>query len=547
MTIQPHTIPLKLKPNRGEIVGAAPAFLDIPPFPGASVRQFSSIFEPRQDQPPSEMETLIGALRSARVGGTYWGEQPQLPDAFILSDRPDLTNHPLFDEDDVATVSWPPTVCDPWHMLAGSRGLVVERVDHRCAVAAALEVPVLIADGTGSQLRSGDREARIVLEFLLNSLLAANPFNSQPMDALETITLCGFWRSIIDSNRGIAGGLGFAFWKQRNVAPLLWDGTSDFRFLPSETDLHSRGAVAIWRSKVSRQSMAALETNKRQLIEVEDGFLRSSGLGADCVPPLSIVVDRLGAYFDPSRPSELEEILENGQFDADMIMRANALRSIIVEAGLGKYGLSDRILERPGGSLHHILVTGQVEDDRSVLEGGGGLVSNLDLLRRVREAEPDAFIIYKPHPDVVAGHRAGHIDEKSVLELANAIASDEAIAPLLAMVDAVHVNTSLTGFEALLREKPVTTYGVPFYAGWGLTEDRGRVPERRSMKRTLDELVAATLLVYPRYLDPQTGLPCPAEIVVKRLAGGNAPQTGLLVRLRRWQGAVARQFRKLVQ
>ena len=80
------------------------------------------------------------------------------------------------------------------------------------------------------------------------------------------------------------------------------------------------------------------------------------------------------------------------------------------------------------------------------------------------------------------------------------------------MVDEVHVNTSLAGFEALLRGKAVTTYGVPFYAGWGLTRDLGPVPARRTAKRSIDELVAAALLIYPRYLDPVTGLPCPAEV-----------------------------------
>ena len=150
--------------------------------------------------------------------------------------------------------------------------------------------------------------------------------------------------------------------------------------------------------------------------------------------------------------------------------------------------------------------------------GGCGLVSNLELLKRVREQAPDAYILYKPHPDVLAGHRRGAIGERACLEYADEIVGDAPIASLIAMVDEVHVNTSLAGFEALLRGKRVTTYGVPFYAGWGLTRDLGPVPSRRTARRTIDELVAATLLIYPRYLDPVTGLPCPAEIVVARLS-----------------------------
>jgi capsular polysaccharide export protein len=81
----------------------------------------------------------------------------------------------------------------------------------------------------------------------------------------------------------------------------------------------------------------------------------------------------------------------------------------------------------------------------------------------------------------------------------------------------VHTISSLAGFEALLRGKAVTTYGAPFYAGWGLTTDRLRIP-RRCRTASLDELVAAALIVYPLYLDPVTGKPCRVETVIARLA-----------------------------
>src|SRR5205823_881936 len=148
-----------------------------------------------------------------------------------------------------------------------------------------------------------------------------------------------------------------------------------------------------------------------------------------------------------------------------------------------------------------------------VQSGGCGLVSNLELLERVRQQAPDAYIIYKPHPDVLAGHRRGAVPDRLCLQHADQLVSDVPIASLLEMVDEVHVNTSLAGFEALLRGKLVTAYGVPFYAGWGLTRDLGPIPSRRTAVRTIDELVAATLLLYPRYVDPVTGLPCPAETI----------------------------------
>jgi capsular polysaccharide export protein len=282
-------------------------------------------------------------------------------------------------------------------------------------------------------------------------------------------------------------------------------------------------------------------------LEVEDGFLRSQGLGADCIPPLSITVDRLGAYFDPTGPSELENLLQNGKFDARSLERARYLTAAIVGAGLSKYSLGDEALARRAGSRRHILVPGQVEDDRSVQLGGCGLTSNLDLLIKVRKDAPDAYILYKPHPDVLAGHRKGAISDDQCLRYADEIVGDESISALIGMVDELHVNTSLAGFEGLMRGKPVTTYGVPFYSGWGLTRDLGPVPARRTAVRTLDELVAAALLSYPRYLDPVTGLPCPPEVVVSRLIDGEVPETSLLVAARRLQGKVLRSVRSLVQ
>jgi capsular polysaccharide export protein len=218
-----------------------------------------------------------------------------------------------------------------------------------------------------------------------------------------------------------------------------------------------------------------------------------------------------------------------------------------VAAGLGKYEQGKVSLERPAGDRRHVLVPGQVEDDRAVQSGGCGLVSNLELLKRARARAPDAYILYKPHPDVLAGHRRGAVPDRDCLQYADEIVGELSIGSLIDMVDEVHVNTSLAGFEALLRGKRVTTSGVPFYAGWGLTRDLGPVPSRRTATRTIDELVAATLLLYPRYLDPVTGLPCPAEVVVARLCNDEERHPGMLVGMRRLQGKLMRRLRSLVQ
>ena len=531
-------------------------FLRIPPFPGAKLKYFS-----KMTSVDARSDDVAGAMRGARVGGTYWAARPALPAKYVLvasasavrmarkiaGDRPVV----LWDRHADGS-SWPVDLvvrgeCDPWHMLQNASAFVSQVRDELRIIAGLLEVPCFDTDGACGTLVPADVEPAQLLAEQLADTAFENPFTGEPMGPLEAIALCGFWRDLIDSNRDISGGIGFAFWKQGHVAPLLWNGSGDFNFIRSASGVDRGDAIAVWRSKASSEAIAELESAEVRLVEVEDGFLRSRGLGADCIPPLSLTVDRLAAYFDPARPSEIERLLQDGNFDGQLLERARELRRLIVEAGLGKYGQGRSHVERPAGARRHVLVPGQVEDDRAVIEGGCGLASNLELLKRARQQAPDAYILYKPHPDVVAGHRRGSIPQSDCLQFADEIVGDVPISSLIDMVDEIHTNTSLAGFEALLRTKSVTTYGVPFYAGWGLTRDLGPVPARRTRTRTVDELAAAVLLLYPRYLDPITGLPCPAEVIVSRLSEPNGDDPGPIVILRRLQGRFVRRLRSFLQ
>ncbi|KGJ06104.1 capsular polysaccharide export protein [Paracoccus halophilus] len=247
---------------------------------------------------------------------------------------------------------------------------------------------------------------------------------------------------------------------------------------------------------------------------VEDGFIRSRGLGAALVPPLSLVADDLGIYYDPSRESRLERLI-SAPLPPGGRARALDLAAALARAGVTKYNLSGKPPELPEG--HRILVPGQVEDDASIRLGAGAERRNIDLLRRVRAENPGAVLIYKPHPDVEAGLRPGLIAPADLSELADLTARNSSAAALMAQVDEVWTITSTLGFEALMRGIPVTTLGAPFYAGWGLTRDLGPVPRRRAGGTDLAGLIHAALIAYPRYFDPQSRLPCPPETALARL------------------------------
>jgi capsular polysaccharide export protein len=261
---------------------------------------------------------------------------------------------------------------------------------------------------------------------------------------------------------------------------------------------------------------------------VEDGFLRSVGLGSDLIKPLSLVFDQQGIYFDATRPSDLETILQTGRFSEEELVRARRIRTLIVAKRLTKYNVEPESVSTKelwdSGGRPVILVPGQVEDDASIQfgcsHGDLGIDTNLRLLVAVRKRHPDAFIVYKPHPDVMSGNRVGQVDLAQAHQWADHIETMASVIDCLEECDSVHTMTSLTGFDALLREIPVVTYGFPFYAGWGLTEDDGMersAAERRTRRLSLDELVAGVLLRYALYWDWELGGFTSCEVTIDKL------------------------------
>ncbi|NBM76487.1 capsule biosynthesis protein, partial [Proteus sp. G4444] len=119
---------------------------------------------------------------------------------------------------------------------------------------------------------------------------------------------------------------------------------------------------------------------------------------------------------------------------------------------------------------------------------------------------PDHEVIFKTHPDTIANNSTSEFidkfkDKVTVLtEYTNPIS-------LLTQIDRVYVATSQMGFEALMCGKPVHVYGLPFYAGWGLTIDK-QSTNRRKRNLTLEELFFIAYIKYSYYINPKTKKVC---------------------------------------
>ena len=555
---------------------ASPALLRSPPFPEAAGRV--STFTDTPTALGGFAQTALFALvREARVGGAFWADGAHLSAPAGIVVRP----HDIGDVAvQLATMTAPERRSalwiapdrrmaralarlvsveggqwrgdvDPWSALDGGRTLVAHGDDEWVAIArmSGIDVRVLSPGRFGAPLD----DAATLDALTARALTAADwrdPFTGATATIAATIELLAMWRAMLDANRTIAAVCGMAWWKRAEIRRFLWHPQRRLRQFRSPgralaAARRSQGALAIWPSRVSAELITQSRANDVPLVHVEDGFVRSVGLGVHLVPPSSVVVDAAGIHFDPAAPSDLEQILMRTEFSQRLLERARTLRSTIVAAGISKYGAGAAVAvpQRQSGR-RLVLVAAQVEDDMSVLAGGGGLTSNLEVLRRARALESEAEIWFRPHPDVDSGHRKGAVPDAEVLAIADRIVRGPSMAALLDAVDAVHVLTSLTGFEALLRGCAVTCHGTPFYAGWGLTRDLGHVPQRRGRALTLEALVAGVLILYPRYLDPITGLPCPPEVLVGRMASANAPnRLNWIAPVRHLQGRLTAMLR----
>ena len=315
--------------------------------------------------------------------------------------------------------------------------------------------------------------------------------------------------------------IGFSLWKKRHLRHFL--SGPQLRFVRSTRQLPAEATAVVWGSRPAKLSASM------KIIRVEDGFLRSAGLGADLAQPLSWSFDDIGIHYDPSRPSRLETLLATTVFDEDLMARASALRRRITAAGITKYNLRGAPWLPPQTKARIILVPGQVADDASILFGAADIKTNLHLSQAVRAANPDAWIVYKPHPDIAARLRRKGVDDTEIARHCDEVLHDASMADVLTSVDEVHTLTSLTGFEALLRGKQVTCYGSPFYAGWGLTRDIHPLPRRKRSLR-LNELVAAALILYPTYVSSRTNRYTTPERTIDEiisLSDRSSPRYGL--------------------
>lgn len=299
-------------------------------------------------------------------------------------------------------------------------------------------------------------------------------------------------------------------------------------FFPDSKIVRWPGALtcetwAGWGLKAaSRATAVAARLAGKSFLRLEDGLLRSVGLGKGGAPLVSIVVDDTGIFYSARAPSRLERLVA-ASTSPQWRARGAEIRRMVVENRLSKYNtLPDRPVAESGIGRSRVLLVDQVRGDLSIAGSLSDAATFARMVAAARRERPRAELMIRTHPDVSAGYRRGYLtDPVSGARLVPDAVDTHAV---LDIVDEVWTVSSQIGFEALLRGIPVTTFGVPFYAGYGLTNDRaeGRfaaevLDRRRRAGSDLDGLTVAALVRYARYANPATAEPMSAEQAIALL------------------------------
>lgn len=269
------------------------------------------------------------------------------------------------------------------------------------------------------------------------------------------------------------------------------------------------GCVAGWGLKgTTKRARALANKNDVAFLALEDGFIRSIHPGPDSLP-VSLVVDRTGVHYDATATSDLEALIAASAANTQeaRLKRATKGLNLVRRASISKYNHAPLVSERKLGldsrDRHgRVLVVDQTRGDSSIAYGLASQDTFNEMLRAAKAENPSAEILVKLHPEVVSGRKQGHFTGLSDRRL-KLIDHDANPWSLIEIVDKVYVVTSQLGFEAVMARKHVVCFGAPFYAGWGLTDDRQLV-DRRKARPTLEQLFAAVYFDYSRYVSPDS-------------------------------------------
>lgn len=280
-------------------------------------------------------------------------------------------------------------------------------------------------------------------------------------------------------------------------------------------------AIAGWGHKPTAQRARDMAAKHHlPYVAFEDGFLRSVKPGNQ-EKPISLVLDRTGIYYDARQPSDLECFVRRRFGKPMRTQEIHDAIDLIRSKRLSKYNSFDfsdiaELRLQSSDRRDRVLVVDQTLGDASIPGAFAKDETFGQMLQTAVAENPEAEILIKVHPETMIGRKAGHFTWDVLQSLA---AEDESCAralrenrlrltpeainpwPLLEACAKVYCVSSQLGFEAVLADCEVHTFGVPFYGGWGLTVERNPMKLSRRHPASLEAVFAALYFDYSYYLE----------------------------------------------
>jgi len=314
-------------------------------------------------------------------------------------------------------------------------------------------------------------------------------------------------------------------------------GNKPLKFSPNGSSLDDIDILLLWgqSSQEGHINMIYNALLKQKIVVfVEDGFFYNvishvkslqEKYPSHLSQGMSFTIDDITAHFDGSLPSRLEQVINSDiVLQKDNIVRSEKLIKTIVEKKITKYNYQSIESKIYGDKESKVLIVDQAYGDYSVYKSGASEEVFYQMINDAIEENLESDILVKIHPDMIinpnrAGAKNGGYFGNMRIDNPNVIIIKDEINPyiIIEQVQSIYVCTSQLGFEGLMSNKKVYCYGVPFYAGWGLTVDRGNMEylKRRLKKRSLEEVFWFAYIWYSRYYSPLTKKKCEIEEILE--------------------------------
>lgn len=243
--------------------------------------------------------------------------------------------------------------------------------------------------------------------------------------------------------------------------------------------------------------------NNKPLFILEAGFISSVRTLQEYESPISYHVDyNNNIYLFGSENNTITNLL-NSDFSLSKKQKEDIqkLIELVISEDISKY---NNFTATPNTKIekNSILVIDQTLNDYSIYAANANKSTFDYMVKTAIYENPNSTIYIKIHPEVLIGKRKGNINIQEYNGRKNVKILTENLSPnyLFKDMSKVYTVSSTLGFEALLRNKEVHTFGQNFYSGWGCTIDHNH-PQNRCKDRSIIEIAYAIYMHSTYYLN----------------------------------------------